>query len=153
MWWRHQPWWAQIGGLRVFADYTRIHKRKTNAVFYVCLSSCSDRSWCRWYITHMTIYSYLEYRIDLKTPILAPSQDKNGAGSCIPFYICVYITSKKKCGWNGGKLGKREKNWKVDPMQVGPTQWLIVVIALLVTDIFHVLVSVGWTGHQIYPRH
>ena len=70
--------WAQIGGLRVFADHTRKNKCKTNAstffachaAFYACLSPCSDPSRCRWHM-HLTNQSYFDYGKTPKTPNLS----------------------------------------------------------------------------------
>ena len=41
------------------------------AAFYVGLSSCSDRSRCRWY-THLTNHGYFDYVKNPKTPNLSP---------------------------------------------------------------------------------
>ena len=79
--------WGSSG----FAD----HKRKTNAStiftchaeFYVCLSSCSDRSRCKWH-AHPTNHCYFDCGKTWRPPIWAPCRDQNGAGSRISLYIC-----------------------------------------------------------------
>ena len=65
------------------------NKRKTNVytilacrgVFYACLSSPSDRSWCRWH-THLTNYGYFYYggtQRHTPLPIWAPCWDEKMA--------------------------------------------------------------------------
>ena len=62
-----------------------------HAVFYVCLSSCTDCSRCRWH-THLTIHGYFDYLCGKKTwrsPIWDSCRNKNGAGSGISLvYLC-----------------------------------------------------------------
>ena len=41
------------------------------AAFYVCVSSCSDHSRCRWH-THLTNHIYFDYRKNPNTPNLSP---------------------------------------------------------------------------------
>ena len=79
---------AQIGDLRVFADHTRKTNAPTifarRAVFYVCLSSRSDCSRCRWQSIHTWRTTVI--LITGKTwrpPIWAPCWNKYGAASGI----------------------------------------------------------------------
>ena len=73
---------AQIGGLRVLADYTRKNKRNTKAstifahhvAFYACL--------CRWQI-QLTNHGYFGNRKTRRPPIWTTCRVKNGPGSGI----------------------------------------------------------------------
>ena len=71
----------KIWGLPVFADHPATHT-KTNVSIILCavrhftiLSSCSDRSRCRWHM-HLMNHSYFDSGKKLKTPIIwAPCRD------------------------------------------------------------------------------
>ena len=90
---------AQFEGLRVFANHAQKNKHKAyvcrifvlSAVFYACLSSCSDCSRCSDISTWQTTV-ILIMRKNPKTPNLSPCWDKDSTGSGISgLYLWTYL--------------------------------------------------------------
>ena len=87
--------WAQIGGLRVFANHTRKHKRKNNititifahrVAFYACSSS-------RMQVTYESAQVFFIAVKTRRPPLWAPCRNRNGAGSGI-FLVYLWIKCK-----------------------------------------------------------
>ena len=88
-----------FGGLRILADPARKRKRKTNlfaifalyVTFYVCLSSRSHRSRCRWhtYLTNNGQFDYGQNPKTLNFVLEARAGIKMAQVLGSPLYICV----------------------------------------------------------------
>ena len=92
---------ALLGGIWIFANHTCGNKRNQNVFTNECLSACSDRCRCGWYM-HQTNHNYFDCRKTLNTPNWdwAPYQEENGKDSWISgLNLCLWVRKSQIKPW------------------------------------------------------